>query len=369
MPSLPKDAITRVVAGSLLTFSGDDRRRHAALPCFDHLPEIINPLEQHPLGILMTGQKLINVCPRAGQGFSQSLILCLQHLFPTQACVKGVFKRRNPLRERFGTAANQRGRRDALCLGKFLYDRTGRSSSGLLENVAVGQWLSKSNTLLDYLLNSPPIGMPRTLGCGRFAHSSNIVANATLMRGKMSNQPWNRRFPWNTRGVETSESPCDYWNSRHIESRQTKSRETSMNAFSRDGDSRQKEHSNVNYRSRDERETQGALPSANRVPVPHGHAPRLTFPPNRSIPTRKPQFTAVFHYCGFSEVDHTLANLETPGPEGAENFVQKEMAECGYMATVGRVKTRKAEVCLPARLTNHNRAKIMREGNHKDEME
>jgi len=45
------------------------------------------------------------------------------------------------------------------------------------------------------------------------------------------------------------------------------------------------------------------------------------------------------------------------------------MAECGYMATVGRVKTRKAVFSLPARLTNRNRAKIMREGNHEDGME
>ena len=369
MSSLPKDAITRVVAGSLLTFSGDDRRCHAALPCFDHLPEIINSLEQHPLGILVASQKLIDVCSRACQGFSQSLILCLQHLFPSQACVKGVFKGGNPLRERFGAAADQCGRRAALCLGKFLYDRTGRPSTSLLENVAVGQWLSKRNTLLDYLLNSLPIGMPRTLGCSRFAHSSNIVANATVMCRKTSEQLWNRRFPWNTRGVETRENPCGYWNSRHIGSRQTKIRETSMNAFGRDGDSRQKEHSNVNYRSRDGRETQGSLSSATRVPVPRGHAPHPIFPPSWSIPTRKPQFTAVFHYCGFPEVAHTLANLETPGPEGAENFVQKEMAECGYMATVGRVKTRNAAFCLPMRLTNHSRVKIMREGNHKDEME
>ena len=206
MPSLPKDAITRVVAGSLLTFSGDDRMRHAALPCFDHLPKIINSLEQHPLGILMTGQKLINVCPRADQGSSQSLILCLQHLFPRQACVKGVFKCCNPLRERFGTAANQRGRRAALCLGKLLYDRTGRSPTDLLENVAVGQWLSKSNTLLDYLLNSLPIGMPRTLGCNRFAHSSGIVANATIMFGKINKQSWNKRFPWNIKGAKLAKA-------------------------------------------------------------------------------------------------------------------------------------------------------------------
>ena len=98
MSSLPKDAITGVVAGSLLTFSGDDRRCHAALPCFNHLPEIINSLEQHPLGILVASQKLIDVCSRACQVFSQSVILCLQHLFPSQACVKGVFKGGNPLR-------------------------------------------------------------------------------------------------------------------------------------------------------------------------------------------------------------------------------------------------------------------------------
>ncbi len=206
MSSLPKDAITGVFADSLLTFSGDDRRWHAALPCFNHLPEIINSLEQHPLGILVASQKLINVCSRAGQGFPQSLILCLQHLFPSQACVKGVFKGGNPLRERFCAAADQCGRRAALCLGKLLYDSTGRSSTSLLENVAVGQWLSKRNTLLDYLLNSLPIGMPRTPGCSRFAHSSNMVANATALCRKTSNRPWNRQFPWNKRGAETRET-------------------------------------------------------------------------------------------------------------------------------------------------------------------
>lgn len=299
MSSLPKDAIPSVVAGGLLTFGGDYRRRHAPLPCFDHLPEIINPLEQHPLGILMAGQKLINVCTRAGQGFSQGLILCLQHLLPSQAGVKGVFKRCNPLRKRFGPATDQCGRRLALCLGQFLYDRTGRSSTGLLEDVAVGQWLSKSNTLLDDLLNSLSIGVPSTLGCSRFAHSSIMVANATTMCRKTSDRAWNRRFPWNIRGIETSENPCPYWESRHLEDSHSKSRETSTRVFSGDGKSRRKERSNGDYRSGYWWETQGPLSAAANIPVLHGHASHLICLPNRSIPTCKPRFTAVFHYCEF----------------------------------------------------------------------
>lgn len=366
MPSLPKDAIPGVVAGGLLTLCGNYRRRHGPLPCFDHLPQIVDSLEQHPLGILMPGEKLIDVCACAGQGLFQGLILGLQHFLASQAGIKGIFKRCDPLRERFGPAADQCGRRLALCFSQFLYDRAGRSSTCVLEYVAVSQWLSKSNTLLNHLLNSLPIGVPRTLGCSRFAHSSNIVANATVTCRKTSDQLWNRGFPWNIGGVESSENPCALWLSLHIEERLTKSRETSMHDFRGRLNTRREEHSNGNYRSRYRREAQGLLSAVRSIPVQHGHAPRLIPSPNRSIPTRKPRFTAVFHYCGFSEVDHTLANLETPGPEGAEYFVQKEMAECGDMATVGRVKTRKAAFCLPARLTNRIRAKIMREGNHKE---
>jgi len=185
----------------------------------------------------------------------------------------------------------------------------------------------------------------------------------------MGDQLWNRRFPWNIGGIEYNENPRALWVSWRIEDQPTKSRETSMRGVRGRRTTRRKEHSNGNYRSWYRPETQGSPSVVSSIHVHHGHAPSRISPPNRSIPTRKPQFTAVFHYCGFSEVDHTLANLETPGPEGAENFVQKEMAECGYMATVGRVKTRKAVFSLPARLTNCNRAKIMREGNHKDEME
>ncbi len=369
MPSLPKDAIPSVVAGGLLALSGDYRRRHSPLPCFDHLPQIVDALEQHPLGILVAGQKLINVCACAGQGIFQSLILGLQHFLASQAGIKGVFKCCDPLRKRFGPTADQCGRRLSICFGQFLYDRTGRSSTRVLEDIAVGQRFSKRNTLLDHLLNSLPIRVPRTLGCSRFAHSSNIVANATVMCRKMGDQLWNRRFPWNIGGIEYNENPRALWVSWRIEDQPTKSRETSMSGVRGRRMTRRKEHSNGNYRSWYRPETQGSPSVVSSIHVHHGHAPSQISPPNRSIPTRKPQFTAVFHYCGFSEVDHTLANLETPGPEGAENFVQKEMAECGYMATVGRVKTRKAVFSLPARLTNRNRAKIMREGNHKDEME
>ncbi len=369
MPSLPKDAIPSVVASGLLTLCGDYRRRHGPLSCFDHLPQIVYALQQHPLRILMAGQKLIDVCPRAGQGIFQGLSFSLQHLFPGQAGVKSIFKCSDPLRKRFCSAADQRGRRLALCFGQFLYDRTGRSSTSLFENVAVVQWLPKSNTLLDHFLDSLPVGVSRTLRCSRFAHSSNIVANATVMCRKTSERLWNGPYSWNKKGVKSSSIPCAYWGEPHTEDQQTKSRETSMSGIRWRRMTRRKEHSNGDYRSWYWPESQGAPSAVRSIHVHRGHAPSLISPPNRSIPTRKPRFTAVFHYCGFSEVDHTLANLETPGPEGAENFVQKEMAECGYMATVGRVKTRKAVFNLPARLTNHNRAKIMREGNHKDEME
>ena len=107
MPSLPENGITRFGGRSrLLPFRLHNSLWHGPLPCFHHLSEIINALEQQALRVLVRSQQLVQIGARTIQRSLQRLVLRQQLPFAAQTCVDGFLERSDTLCIGLGTTAD-----------------------------------------------------------------------------------------------------------------------------------------------------------------------------------------------------------------------------------------------------------------------
>ncbi len=338
MPSLPEQRVCTLRAGGLLPLCCDDALGHPNLPRFNHLPQIINTLQQQSLGILVLENEFFQSRTRVVQRSLESSILCLQSLLSFKAGVQGILKCCYALRRGFSPPAHQGSGSRTLRIGHLLGNRSGRASPSVLNNEPMVQRHPTRHPELNHFTNGLPVRVASTLFRSFIGHSSHIVSIATKpfwKSGESSDTPWNNRGNRGRRASEIPGKPHQYWLSfcNPIEGRQIRGTSISSPCDATLGGGKATILGTHIVTL--------CCPSHKRFGTQSVHTGRTKYRncrPVESIPTRKPQFTAVFPCCSFTQVRHTCAILEIPHRGDPESFVQIQTVERGYMATIGRVK-------------------------------